>query len=90
MARPILSEYGPDAKKPQAARASSGGITAARDVNKYRPPQGPTSIGNRKVGLGGDNYGHSGFQGATSCPSKETGGPGLGGKNKGPGVNRRG
>jgi hypothetical protein len=90
MAREILGGYGPDANKPQRARASSGGITAARDVNRYQKPQGPTSIGNRKVGLGGDNYGPSGFQGQTTCPpvSSQGGGPGLGGSRRPKGAQR--
>jgi hypothetical protein len=78
MARGILSEYGRDTQKPQAGRASSGGITSARDVSKYQKPQGPTSIGNRRVGLGGDNMGSCGTQGRHAGPS-EGGGPGLGG-----------
>ena len=79
MAKGILSYYGKDAKKPQVARASSGGITSARGVNKYQKPQGPTSIGNRRVGLGGDNLGPCGTQGSYSTPVSEGGGVGLGG-----------
>ena len=34
MARPILSEYGPDIKgRPSPGRATSGGVTSARDVS---------------------------------------------------------
>lgn len=88
MARPILSEYGPDASKRQAARATSGGVKKARDVNAYQKPQGPTSIGNRGVGLGGKNYGNT--PGFNTCPTGEGGSPGLGGRNLGPGVNRKG
>lgn len=88
MARPILSEYGPNAPKRQAARATSGGIKEARDVNSYQKPQGPTSIGNRKVGLGGTNYGNT--PGFNECPKGGSGSPGLGGRNLGPGVNRKG
>jgi hypothetical protein len=90
MARPILSEYGPDAHKKQAARAKSGGVKAFRDVMGYRPPTGPTSIDNRSVGLGGDNYGNCGVQGPKAMSPREGGGVGLGGENKGMGMNRRG
>jgi hypothetical protein len=41
MARDILSEYGHDAHKPQAARATKGGCTEARDVHNYKHPVGP-------------------------------------------------
>lgn len=85
MARPILSEYGRDAKKPQRARAECGGVTEARDVNKYRPPSGPTSISNRGPGLGGSNYGNAPFV----SPKGGSGSPGLGGKNKGNRGNQR-
>ena len=88
MARGILSEYGPDAKKTQVARATSGGITKARDVNKYQKPYGPTSIGNRRVGLGGKNYGPCGVQGHHAGPSGERGSPGLGGDRKRKGSQR--
>jgi hypothetical protein len=88
MARGILSEYGPDAKKSQVSRASSGGVTQARDVNKYRKPQGPTSIGNRRVGLGGDNLGVCGTQGHHAGPGSESGGPGLGGSRREKGSQR--
>jgi len=89
MARPILSEYGPDAKKKQAARAKSGGCTSAGDVMRYRTPQGPTSISNREVGLGGDVF-ERGTQNLSNVDCGESGSPGLGGRNKGMGVNRRG
>ena len=77
MARRILSEYGPDAHKTQAARASKGGVTKARDVREYSPPKGPTSIGNRRVGLGGDNLGVCGTQGHHHGPGAEGGSVGL-------------
>jgi hypothetical protein len=58
MARDILSEYGQEAHKPQAPRAGSGGITRARDVMNYSPPQGPTNIHDpASPGLHGGNHG---------------------------------
>ena len=78
MARPILSEYGPDANKPQAARATSGGVTSARDVRAYQPPMGPTSINNpQSPGLHGDNYG---ITNGPDRPSREGGKIGLHGE----------
>ena len=89
MARGILSEYGPDASKPQAARATKGGCTDARDVMNYRPPQGPTNIGDPKSpGIHGTNYGNCGTQGPKAFQSEGSGSVGLGGKNKGMGTNR--
>ena len=90
MARGILSEFGPDSAKPQAARATSGGVKQARDVMGYRPPQGPTSIGNRGVGLGGENLGVCGTQGKYGTGVSESGSPGLHGENRGMGTNRKG
>ncbi len=85
MARDILSERGP--RRPRKVE-TCGGVKPGyeRDVHNYRPPTGPTSINNRKVGLGGDNHG-TGTQGTYE---HMTGSPGLGGKNLGQGVNRRG
>lgn len=40
MAREILGEYGPDAHKPQAARATKGGETSAKEL-PYHHPLGP-------------------------------------------------
>ena len=89
MARPILSEYGPDAYKPQADRASSGGVKQARDVMGYKPPQGPIGIEHRSVGLGGANLGNCGTQGPSASTGDGAGGsPGLHGRNKGMGTNR--
>ena len=89
MARPILSEYGPDANKPQAPRARSGGVTSARDVMGYKPPQGPIGISRTGVGLGGANLGNCGTQGPSSDRGDGAGGsPGLHGDNEGMGTNR--
>ena len=76
MPRDILSEYGRDIPKPQAARATSGGCTSARDVMNYKPPQGPTNIGDAKSpGLHGANHGAA----ARPVASRGSGGPGNGG-----------
>jgi hypothetical protein len=83
MARDVMSG-GP---RRAESRAKSGGFTSARDVQGYRKPQGPTSIGNRKVGLGGDNYGVCGTQSHYAGPS-ESGSPGLHGMRKGHGSQR--
>lgn len=48
MPRDILSEFGKDTNKPQAARATKGGETSARDVHTYRPPVGPSNINDPK------------------------------------------
>jgi hypothetical protein len=86
----ILNEYGPDGSNPQKPRATRGGVMQARDVNAYQPPQGPTSIGNRGPGLGGDNYGNCGTQGPKAIHKAEGGSVGLHGESKGMGSNRRG
>ena len=41
MARDIIGEFGPDAHKPQAARATSGGCTEAKTIENYKHPVGP-------------------------------------------------
>ena len=89
MARPILSEYGPDADKPQAARATSGGITMEqkKDVMGYAAPVGPTTFGHNSPGLANrNNYGNAGSQGKYSNPATTSGAPGIvqkGGENEG-------
>ena len=77
MAREILGGFGPDANKPQAARATKGGIMSARDVNNYSPPQGPSNImESQSPGLHGSNSGNTRQPTAKSS----SGGPGLGGE----------
>lgn len=89
MGRDILSGFGPDSPSNQRPRATSGGVTKARDVMGYQPPQGPMGIGNRGPGLGGDNCGNCGTQGyGEDCDAQTSGSPGLGGKNRGMGSNR--
>lgn len=61
-------------------RISSGGQQTPRDVHNYSHPVGPTSIGNRGPGLGGDNYGN-GQQ--PVCHEHLSGSPGIGGTNHG-------
>jgi hypothetical protein len=87
MARPILSEFGPDANKPQAASATSGGCTSARDVMNYSAPVGPTTFSHASPGLANrNNYGNAGSQGKYSNPITTSGAPGVvrkGGENEG-------
>lgn len=74
--RDILSEYGHDIPHPQAPRATSGGVTVARDVHNYMPPHGPSNIHDPKgPGLHGTNHGHE--QGCTA--GRGSGRPGNGG-----------
>lgn len=87
MARDILSEYGPESPMNQRPRATSGGVTQARDVMNYQPPAGPKTLGDRGPGLHADNYGNCGTQ--TGGRRAETSGsPGNHGSNKGYGTNR--
>ena len=75
MPRDILSEYGKDSSQPQAARATSGGVTEAKPLN-YHTPVGPTNINDPKSpGLHGDGHGMARQPVATRCG----GSPGLGG-----------
>lgn len=82
MARPIHSEFGPDTKKKQVARAKSGGIKSARDVMGYKAPSIPgwDPHGSKSPGLGGDVY----EQGLQNCDlhTSEGGGVGIGGERK--------
>ena len=63
MPRDILSQYGNDVSKPQAPRATCGGVTEAKPL-PYDPPVGPIGIGDPKSpGLHGTNHGTAGTQG---------------------------
>ena len=91
MARDILGGFGPDTPKKQVPGSTCGGVLMGdkRDVMNYQPPTGPTSISNRRVGLGGENVGNAGTQGKYSTNVSEGGKVGLGGENLDMGVNRR-
>lgn len=79
MSRDFLGEYGPD-RSNSGSRGSNQGRTM-RDVNNYRPPQGPTNITDPKSpGLHGNNYDYCGSQGKASLPAGSSGRPGIGGK----------
>jgi hypothetical protein len=86
MARGILSEFGPDAVKPQVARATSGGCTEAKTL-PYASPVGPTTFGHNSPGLANrNNYGNAGSQGKYGLPTTTSGSPGItpkGGENEG-------
>jgi len=91
MARPILSEYGPDASKPQAPRATSGGCVDVKDVMNYSTPVGPSTFTHSGPGLANrNNYGNAGSQGKYQNPISTSGAPGIvrkGGENEGKGTN---
>jgi hypothetical protein len=80
MARDILGSFGRDTSQPQAARASSGGVTSAKEL-PYSPPQGPKGIMSpQSPGL------HDDVPGNTSRPLEghhHSGSPGIGGTNHG-------
>lgn len=79
--RDILSEYGRDSGGPQRPRATSGGVTMARDVMNYKPPCGPTNINDPKSpGLHGHNCG---IANQPRVGVNNTGSPGLHGNNRG-------
>jgi hypothetical protein len=86
MARGILSEYGPDADKPQAAPATRGGVMQAKEC-PYATPVGPTTFGHNSPGLANrNNYGNAGSQGKYSNEVTTSGAPGIarkGGENEG-------
>ena len=86
MARGILSEYGPDADKPQAAPCTRGGVMQAKEL-PYASPVGPTTFGHNSPGLANrNNYGNAGSQGKYSNEITTSGAPGIarkGGKNEG-------
>jgi hypothetical protein len=76
MARDILGEYGKDIPKPQAARATTGGIKEAKPISNYCPPQGPSNINDPKgPGIHGDSHGMA----IRPMASGSSGSPGLGG-----------
>jgi hypothetical protein len=76
MPRDILSEYGKDSSQPQAARATSGGVTSAKPISNYCAPQGPSNINDAKSpGIHGNSHGMA----ARPMASGTSGSPGLGG-----------
>ena len=76
MPRDILSEYGRDVPKPQAQRASTGGVKEAKPIANYCPPQGPSNINDPKSpSIHGNSHGMARQPVAT----RGSGSPGLGG-----------
>jgi hypothetical protein len=64
MSKDILGMYGPDRR--DGSRSTCGGdmTDCVKDVNKYKPPVGPSNINDRKgPGLHGTNHGNAGTQG---------------------------
>lgn len=57
--KPIIG--GPDTSKPQAPRATSGGVKEAKPL-PYSPPKGPTNQMVKGPGLHGTNHGQCGTQ----------------------------
>lgn len=85
MPRDILSEYGRDIPKPQAPRATTGGVKEAKPIANYKPPQGPTNINDPKSpGLHGANHGYA----CKPVATRGSGGPGIGGTTRGSGSQR--
>lgn len=62
MARPILSEYGPDTAKSEVPSMTKNGPADCRPI-PYSPPVGPKGIGHVGPGLGDENLGCAGTQG---------------------------
>ena len=62
MANDILGEFGSDSSQPQAATATKGGETMAKEL-PYSPPVGPSGQMKQGPGLGGTNHGCCGTQG---------------------------
>jgi hypothetical protein len=84
MARPILSEYGPNTPKTEAAPCYCGGVLPGdeKDVMNYREPQGPRGIMNPKSpGLHGTNRSND----QRPAPGGQSGSVGIGGTNHGNG-----
>jgi len=81
MARDILGEFGPNSSSPQRARATSGGVTMAKEL-PYSPPQGPRA--QFKSGSGHTEP-RGGMAGESMGEGYEefTGSPGIGGTNHG-------
>ena len=78
--RPIL-DY--ESKGRKESSVDCGGVLPGyeRDVRKYKPPMGPTNVGDTKgPGLHGDNYTNTGTQGTHGHGPKEGGSPGLHGE----------
>jgi hypothetical protein len=90
MTRDILGEFGPEADKPQVARATGGGCMDVKNL-PYDPPVGPTTFSHSGPGLANrNNYGNAGSQGKYSNPITTSGEPGIvrkGGENEGKGTN---
>jgi len=81
MARDILGEFGSNSPSNQRARATSGGVTQAKEL-PYSPPQGPRA--QFKSGSGHPEPGY-GTKGESLGEGYEefTGSPGIGGTNHG-------
>lgn len=83
--RDILGDYGHDVSKPQAARATTGGVKEAKPISNYKAPVGPTNINDPKgPGIHGDTHGMA------RCPVASSGGgsPGIGGTTRRSGTQR--
>lgn len=82
MARPILSEFGPE-RSMGGSRMTGLSRPHQRDVMGYMPPKGPTNIGESKSpGLHGDNCTNQGSQNYGYEKKESSGRPGLGGSNR--------